>query len=357
MRRLINVILSAALLFSLTVPVFATDSNITDENPPLYIASTACPQDYIDFAEENISKFVASMGENVNYSTITVGSPFAFADYDADVYYFPVICDGTIKYLFRVYPDGASYSAAITAFLAKDIEELASLTSPSTPMFLNRIGAQIVATIGTESYLLFEYPENMAGDNYNRSSTAMIDYTIVNAKRSSEIELSLYQARDVSKNINLNIIETQGQDNWCTAYCLATIIRTKTPYYQTGYGLAVIALGANPDTQKGFPYNQVYIISGPYGLYPTVSYTTISNSSVMAQINADKPVMSTMRNSADNLHHTVLIRGYNTVGVWNIWNPWFMYYESYSMTGSYVPTGYPPATHSFTSYMHAYNFG
>ena len=83
--------------------------------------------------------------------------------------------------------------------------------------------------------------------------------------------------------------------------------------------------------------------------------TTVSNAVLTAEINAGRPCIVAMDRGAGK--HAVVLRGYSTLGTWGIWNPWFDFYESYSMTGSYVPTGYSSTNYSYTPYMHAYNFG
>lgn len=139
------------------------DNESFDVDSELYIETTICPQEYIEYAENNIVGFVESYGEgNLSYSSIFVGTPFSFVDYDSDVYYFPVICDGTIKYILRVYPNNNnSFDAVISDFLAAELESIARYTSITTPLRLNRVGNYIVASIGSNSFILFSYPEEM----------------------------------------------------------------------------------------------------------------------------------------------------------------------------------------------------
>lgn len=358
-KRIISLLLSCLLLTIPLSPVaFAAENNTSS----CYIATIECPAAYTAYATENVSDFILSLNENINYSSINVGTPFAFTDANADVYYFPVICDGSIKYLFRVYPDGNSFSAAITAFLADEIESLAEYTSANNPMYLNLVDTKIVATIGSNQYVLFEYPEDMSTAGDEVETTSFCNYSVVNAKNPTNIELNLRQTRDVHKYINLNIIETQtGSGNsWCTAYCLATIIRTQTSYYTTASGIMTIAVGANPSTSTAFPWTtsdpQAMIdVANQYGLSPTVLSTTASNAVLTSEINAGRPCIAAMNRGAGR--HSIVLRGYSSLGTWGIWNPWFSTYENYSMTGAYVPTGYSAADYSYIPYMHAYNFG
>lgn len=344
------------LLTSIPSTAFATEDGANG----CYIATTECPTAYIDYATDNISTYILSLDESISYNNISIGTPFAFADANADVYYFPVICDGDIEYLFRVYPNGDSFSAAITVFLADEIETLAEYTSENNPMYLNLVDTQIVATIGLDTYVLFEYPADMATSGYPIEYSSPSNFSVVNAKSSATIDLNLHQARYTSKYITLDLTEQQGKNSWCTAYCLATIIGTQTNYSATAKGIMSLALGSNPSTSTAFPWvsdngKTMVSVAKKYGLTPIVLTTTVSNAVLKAEINAGCPCIVAMDRGAGK--HSVVLRGYNTAGTWSIWNPWFDYYESYSMTGSYVPTGYSSADYSYTPYMHAYNFG
>lgn len=354
MRKKVLSLLLASILTILLIPsgISATESETAETN--CYIATTECPQGYIDFAEENVSNFVLSMGESLDYDDIIVGSPFAFADYGADVYYFPVICDDVITYLFRVYPDGDSYSAVISRFLADDIEELSDLTSVQNPMYLNLVNNRIVATIGTEEYVLFEYPDGISDVN-QPAVASLIEHEVVDVKETSEIELNLMQTRVFYQYIDLDIIETQSsRDKWCTAYCLSTIIRTQTTFYTTAESCVIIALGSDASTTKAFPWSSIATVSKQYRITPTVLTTTASNSVLMTELNAGNPVIAAMDRGTSQ--HAIVLRGYSTAGNWSIWNPWFDFYESCSMSGAYVPVGLPSSTNSYYPYAHAYNF-
>ena len=355
-RKTICLLILCALLLANVSPVASAKEENTSD---CYIATTACPVEYADYAAKNVAGYVLSYDERVNVNSIRVGTPFAFADIGADVYYFPVLCDGKITYLFRVYPDGNSFSAAITTFLAKDIEKLGRYTSESLPMYLNLVGTKIVATIGEDSFVLFEYPDEMSGRESNNVVASVNDFSVVNVKATTIGQLNLSQARSVSAYITLDIIEQQGNENWCTAFCLATIIRTQTNFYATAQGLMTMVLGGNPNINTPFPWISddglmMRVVSSNYNLYPMVLTTTVSDSVLCEELDYGRPCLVAMTASSGN--HTVVLRGYSSLGTWSIWNPWFSSYESYSMTGTYVPTGCSASTDSYTPYMHAYNF-
>jgi len=240
--------------------------------------------------------------------------------------------------------------------LAKELNSLASKTSVDNPMSINRVGTKIIAIIGNEQYTLYEYPDDISNGNSNVNSREVQKRIIVDVKSSSDIELNLIQTRDVSKYITLNITETQAENNWCVAYSLAAIIRTQTTFTTSARSIAIMALGANPSTQSTIPWDQVSTISKKFGLNPKVLNTTATNSVLTAELNAGRPCIIAMFPKSGNMGHAVVLRGYNSSGIWSIWNPWYSNYESYSMNGSYVPTGYSASELSLTAKMHAYNF-
>lgn len=353
-KKIFSVFLSYVLLI-LSVPSAALAAE--DNTSSCYIATTECPIEYTSYAATHISDYVLSLDENImSYNNISVGSPFAFADSGADVYYFPVICDGSIKYLFRVYPDGDSFSAAITAFLADEIEMLAEYTSKNAPMYLNRVGTQIIASIGSNSYVLFEYPSDMSVADNEIEAASINDYPVIDTKTPIDIELNLQQMRNANKSISLDYAETQGSNCWCTAYCLAAIIRTRTSFTPTVIDLMTAALGNNPSTSTGFPWDErLRDIVGRYNLYPVLEYKTVEEWILRQEIDEGRPCIAAMDCGVAGQEHSIVLCGYNRT-TWIIWNPWYDFYESYSATGSYVPTGYDADKYSYTPYMHAYYF-
>ena len=363
MKKLISIILTIVLALSLgsTIAFAETGSNYADTQ--LFIETTPCPQEYIEYAEENISGFVESYNEeSVIYSTITVGTPFAFLDYEADVYYFPIICDGVIKYIFRVYPSqNNGFDAAMSSFLAAELEILASQTSVSTPLKLNRIGNDIVATVNNNKYVLFSYPEDMndLSSQISTTATATIPVTtVVNSKADVGIDVEITTASTYATNswsyyIDLDITETQGSNSWCAAYCTSTILRT-LGYNSTAEGVMSIFY-RRPGASDSISREQVVTYANSRGLNPIRVESTVAYETLRDDLRSNRPVYFSMTRTGEN--HAVVLRGYNSRrSTWSIWNPWFTSYETFSMGGTYVPTGYSSSTHSYTYARTIYNW-
>lgn len=280
------------------------------------------------------------------------------------MYYFPIICDGTISYLFRVYPYNDGFCGVITEFLAKDIEMLSSLTTPENPMYLRLIGTKIIASIGENEYLLFEYPENMFQEECVAYSNDNESFTIVNAKQSTDISLDLNSqiAPHVSDRASITWLdksEQQGNNSWCAAYCLAAIIRTRTTNKNV-YAIDCMkdAFGYVPSTTTTFPRSKMALVANKYGLYPTVTEKLVNDYILYDQIENGRPVIQSMLSFGGKNRHAVVLISYNFLNeTLGIWNPWFEFSEWYSMSGVYIPTGYPGTNdNTYLPYRYAYNF-
>lgn len=255
------------------------------------------------------------------------------------------------------------WCGVITEFLAADIESLSNLTTQENPLYLRLVETQIIASIGENDYLLFEYPENMPQSENIANLCTEESVTIINAKQSANISLNLHNvtatrtAQRASITIDKN--EQQGANSWCTAYALSAIIRTRTSYTNI-YAKDCMrdAYGYVPSTSTKFPRSKISSVASGYGLNPTVSSGLVSDSILYSQIEAGRPILLTLENFGGTSLHDVVLRSYSlTNSTWGIWNPWFDFYEWYSMSGTYIPTGYSATNeHTYLPYRHAYNF-
>lgn len=328
--------------------VFAVGKIDGDSN--LYIKTAICPQEYVEFANTNISGFVESYYENnISDSNLIVGTPFSFADVASDVFYFPVICNGKIICLFRVFRNDNKLNGAISDFLAKELDSLAYLTSTQYPMLLKRIKNEIVAQIDTETYTLFSYPDEAIlteyGTNYDIATNTA--FAVVNAKTDSKLNIHLPVSGQALTNtwshyIALSITETQDkQNNWCAAFCTAAILRT-LGYSSTAEGVMTVFY-RRPTAANSITRSQVVECANLRGLHPINVEATISTQNLIDEITADRPVYLSMQGS--EISHAVVLRGYNARrSTWSIWNPWFDTYETFSMGGVYLPTGSPSSS-------------
>lgn len=354
MKKVLSIILSISLLLTLTNTYVFAENDKTRVNEHLFVKTVVCPNDYIEYANSNIFSFLESHCEDgIPDVKIKLGSPFTFMDEGSDVYYFPVMFEGVIKYIFRVYPgQKGSYDAAISSFLVEDLEMLAKQTSILKPLQLNRKEKDIVATIGDNKYILFTYPDDMVEPvNELSNSKALSQISVVDVKVGSDVFASTSNANRASSNswshyISLNITETQSGNRWCAAYCTATIVRTLGYGSCTAYGIMTIFY-RRPAASNTLSRAQVVTYANMSGLYPVRVENTVSSSTLINDLRNNRPVYFSMTRTGGK--HAVVLRGYNSRNEkWSIWNPWFTFYETFSWGGTYVPTGYSSGTYSYT---------
>ncbi|MBO5214063.1 MAG: hypothetical protein J6B86_04780 [Clostridia bacterium] len=343
------------MVFISFVVVLFFVSSANDNPSGLYISTEVCPENYIQFAEENLPHFILAEDPTVELGAVSVGIPFSFYGGGSDVFYFPVMVDGIIEYLFRAYPGENGLCGAITRFLAEELEELASLTSLETPLKLCLIGSQIVGIVNNQEYVLYTYPQHLQlSASVVSSLRSPVEYTVVNSKQESGLQLNFVQSRDVYRYLYLDITETQGSNNWCAAYVTAAIVRTLTGDSVSAQGV-METFYRRPTSSDSLSRTNVIAYGQLKGFSPILIGDTV-NQTFITEIENGRPVYWSMKRAIPGTdqhgYHAVVLCGYNFVygSTWRIWNPWYDYYESFTMDGVYVP-----ATASSTNYSYSYN--
>ncbi len=349
MKKIVSLILSLSFVFALGLSPFSAQSA-----DGLYMVTIACPQGYINYAEENVSRFVVGTGDDIDFSSLEVGSPFSFAQQGSDIYYFPILIDGVITYLLRVYPSGSgTYDAVISSFLAEELESLAPLTSQNNPMRLVMDGSRIVAIIGADEYTLFTYPTNTVAASAVSMASFDNEYVTVNAKQEINVTVNAIQSRSRQYMFfGLDISETQGNNSWCAAYAAAAILRSIGVSGPVGSPVARdIMEWIHGEDVSSFDTageeNLLNYAADVWDVYPSYVHDTMNQEFLISQLNDGWPVYWRMVRTGGS--HAVVLRGYDLrSSVWSIWNPWFSFFESMSMGGTYVPTGYSSSIYTFT---------
>lgn len=113
---------------------------------------------------------------------------------DSNIYYFPVLNDEELIYLFRVYPDVNGYAGAMSIILVDELNELAAETSADEPLTLIMDDSDIVACVRDEIYTLFSYLEIISSRN-----------TAINTIRNSIENTAERTVVDIMENSNMNL--------------------------------------------------------------------------------------------------------------------------------------------------------
>ena len=131
------------------------------------MAVLPCPEEYMEYAPEAVARHLSSYGSEmgVDYlsdENVQVGNPFTFANTNSDIFYFPILRNGNIFYIVRVFQkSNGDYSAISSEMLAKELNELSEKTDSETPLFLVgelNEGYDIVAYIGGVRHVLETTP-------------------------------------------------------------------------------------------------------------------------------------------------------------------------------------------------------
>lgn len=354
------------------------------EGKGLYIISKKCSQGYIAYAENKIHDFIcgSDLEEQYKDKKIYLGTPFSFINENADIFYFPIICNEEIIYMLRVFPVGDDrYEGILGKTFVDDLNEIKKYASNKTPMAISMESNMVVAYVGKERKVLIEYPTYFCDNSKPVTDSYLIkiinkreyEYDTVNIYEKStqitfvEEDFRLqYESNDRGiltpnyKYLSTPIIETQGNDSWCTAYSTAWIIRyifTALSDNTSAYDV-MCSQYTNPTSSDSLYDTDAVTYGYMRGLNPVhVSYT-LSDTTLINQIVALRPVFLNMQrfdNSGNDYYHAIVLRGYSsTYSTWSVWNPWYSYYDTFSMGGNYVPAGATTITYYY--YHTVYNW-
>lgn len=316
--------------------------------------------------------------EKLNGGELRLGSPFCFFNSDSDIFYFPVLRGNKIVYLLRVYPlSSGGYSCVLSEMLTQELEELAWRTSETQPLKLVMEQNVIAAYIGSERYVLFAYPKEglfySAADDPQDEFSSYTNTRAVNIKatlgelsftipvesllqlRAHSIADELEESTVKAKYLSTTITETQDTLPWCAAYATAMIVRYLIGNGDNTRDIMSYYYGF-PNETHSLSWDDLSFYARFRGISVTLFNDTISNSKLMTEIDSNRPVYLSMVQSAINedgevekLYHAVVLRGYDSAArVWSIWNPWYNFYDSFDMDGTYVP-----AMHKTVEYTYA----
>jgi hypothetical protein len=142
----------------------------------------------------------------------------------------------------------------------------------------------------------------------------------------------------VSKNLTLDMKETQGSQSWCAAFVMASILRYK------GAGSTITAKAIMQSTfpnssdleNESISRSQLVTYAKGKGYTSTVqSSSTLSSSTVVSEINNTTPIYAGCAGSGiyAKARHALAICGYNnTNSTYTVWNPWYNYTETISQS-------------------------
>lgn len=336
MKKLISIIIIMCLMISSAILVSAENINNS-----LYIKTKNCPNEAVEYAKDNVDRFVSSVSEELGISIegVTMGTPFTVSGVSSDnkdIHYFPVMLNGELKYLFSVYlnDNGTKYTGSLSNHLVKEINAISRKTSLKNPVKIFVNNGNIYYEINNKTSLLFEYFEdndyvreslisNMQSDKKLQIINALNE--IMNIKRDTDNEKSSRATK--YKYIKLSRTEEQGSNPWCAAYATAAIVRTKNN--QSSPEAEDIIKYFHPNskdlTKEAINDSEVKKYGRDNDFKTKYKSSTLSHSSVKSEINSGNPIyLSTVgEGSYKKGRHALVLRGYSdNSDTYSVWNPW-----------------------------------
>lgn len=354
LKKFSALLLVFSLLFSLGLNTTAVDTT----NTQLYVYSQECPVAAIEYAGSAFQRHLCTSVNGGSFSvgdTITLGSPFTISSsqYNAEIYYFPVITNNKVVATFRVFLDDSRssennelvYTGSMSPFLAKELNSLMGKTSVEDPALLYfDDNDNIMSFVSGNTELLLSNPTSTSSISsaeptaFSETLLVVSPFTALNTISSTD----LISPHSPSRYLSLNVIETQGQNSWCYAYSAATIIRYCKGYSSSPTAYDIMKLSySNPTTSNYLSAGDVVSAAYSYGLYPTYVGSVYEDS--YAEIEANRPVFirgASMNRDAASEYHGMVIRGYDLNSrAYSVWNPWYYFYETMDMdTHMYTAT-------------------
>ena len=316
-----------------------------------YIQTSAIPSDIIQYAQNNVNRFISSDSETTANSAYSLGSPFSLENYNTEstVYYFPIICQNSIVATFRVAKYNGVCSGVYSSVL---VEELNNIKSTETnPCYFYADSKSIYMVQNNNVDVVYTTSADNVSEPLLARSAASIQFNAVDCMSviSSGIRATKtdpVSARSLSSNPSFYTVanaeskcsdETQGSEPWCAAYVAAFIVRCRTNSSSPTAAavMATVYPGKTPaELQELSLYDSdARMYYQGRGYTATLGYTRINNANVQSFILANKPIHLLCANVVQGANHSLSLVGYNTPNqTYKIWNPWYSFLELMDQT-------------------------
>lgn len=342
-KKLISLLLSCMLVFSMSIPTIAAENDTTTDG--LFIITEEVPTEAISYTQETIASII---GDLYPLNTVTVGQPFVVHGQAVDLYYFLVYSKGDLVASYRVYQaENNEYTGILSEHteILDGFANLMDITSLNTPAKI--VGGEFEDLYAVIDDNILTVVEDYAGNITDSTSilqkasaTYSLHENVVNAAEGIAFEgTSKQRVFTDYKFLQIGWEELQEDNNWCSAYATASIIRhvKKLPLDVCNAKIIMEytfpSLGGAALKEKALSLdNAVRYANTQHGLAAKVADRVIDYATLKSEINADRPVyFSGLKiTGAGDSAHAFVCRGYLTEGgktFYSVWNPWNPEYE------------------------------
>ncbi len=374
--KILSFVLAIGVLFAAAVPASALDVS-----KPVSDNMQTCPTAALEYAKNSFDRFFQGSLESEVLSDVSgtayLGMPFVpyfvpNVEGDIPAYYFPIINNGRFVGTFRVYRDIAYtntvYVGIMSELYAAELNQLKDCYNATDPIVIYEDNGNIMADINGEKLVMWEdrmgnkplMDNELAITAQVQTIPALSATTVRSLMTSIGVSSTLSaEPNSATENyLNLSIIETQGQNNWCGAYVTAAIMRylkgnTKSP---TAAGLMSLFY-RRPTANDKFKMDQTVQYAKSNGYNPTKLTGSLTSTQVFNQIDARKPIYLNVRRSlgaGQYAYHAIVLRGYNKRrDYYSVWNPWGTKYENMDLN---TKTYFCPGKGTYSWYATIYNW-
>lgn len=331
----------------------------------IFICSNVCPEQYIVFAEETAGQFLRA-SEFSELFPCYLGEPFSFANSGADMFYFPIYHAGDIICLLRVYSDmEGNIAGVLSKCFAEELNAIAGVTSQNDPLKILFDGAKITFEVEDNEFTVFSYSDDMGQELIDSSEDDFSNCVIVECaeKYGKEIAAKYVATMSTESSTYLDLFmgdvpeETQPQGyEWCAAYSSTAIMRYKGLNVYA-IDLMTYAIGDDPQPTDSIYREDICLFANARGFSATLTYSTLSYARLCNEIDNDRPVYLSMKESGTDKdsYHAIVLCGYdNNNAMMRIWNPWYTCYETIYSLNNYVP--YLSQHRTYAYYATIYNW-
>lgn len=342
MKRFVSVVLIIVIMIGLNVKV-SQASNATYEEVTtngLFLQTETVGEDKQQFAINQMEKFVLSlphvMPENIEspigHEMVALGTPFKLNDID----YFPMCIGVQIVALVSIYENDGDFTWCMSVEFSEGLNEIANMTSYSTPALLYTENGNVYAKIEQQIYPLTDNPEiecvvtEPVDSSFTTINAIQKIYEVSMQEVFAQDSFGMFSSTIKAKYLTLDLKEKQGGQEWCAAFAGAQILRYrgKGDIYAEDIMYCFYPNSSNLN-KESLSNSNLMAYANLKGSYPKYKNSTMTMTAVKEQIDADKPIYLGTYGTGIYVkeRHALVLRGYNTLtSTYSIWNPWYREY-------------------------------
>lgn len=331
--------LLATLLIGTTATTPASPSFAATEEQDtqsVFLKTNRISSEYEEYAIRSLPEIVGEIphlgldtSELDSSCQLGYGHPFIFQEAS----YIPLLCDSTILALVSISKDHNGLGWSVSRDFGPELHLLSGKTTMSSPANLYSNHGNIFATVNNDEIQLTDYPELEESRVDSPRGNIAIAVNEFSYKSGYTLNTASFTSRAGSSSyLALDRKEQQGQQQWCSAFAGAQILRYRGKGSITAEQIMRYFYPKSKNlANESISNDQLIKFANSKKSYPKRVSRALSDSEVKAQINSLRPIYMGTKGGGDYKkgRHALVLRGYNDT-TYSVWNPWNGYYSSIS---------------------------